>query len=136
MKLDEFSKRNSLNEKDEGKHNNGKTTGFDAVAKKAAEEYGSKEAGARVAGAVRNKMKADGKIEEATGDSKFDSMMGKISGNTTPQSVAGNAANRVASKTDSPPDSETIQALNKMMYDLHKAMQEADTLMRKLTNGN
>lgn len=54
-----------LIEKDEGKHNNGKTTGFKAVAKKAAAEYGSKEAGERVAGAVRNKMKAAGKLEEA-----------------------------------------------------------------------
>lgn len=54
----------TLGEKDEGKHNNGKTTGFKAVAKKAAEEYGSKEAGERVAGAVRNKMKAAGKLEE------------------------------------------------------------------------
>ena len=55
----------TLGEKDEGKHNNGKTTGFKAVAKNAADEYGSKEAGERVAGAVRNKMKAAGKIEEA-----------------------------------------------------------------------
>jgi len=53
-----------LDERDEGKHNNGKTTGFKAVAKKAAAEYGSKEAGERVAGAVRNKMKAAGKLEE------------------------------------------------------------------------
>ena len=63
MRLEEFSKP-ILSEKDEGKHNNGKTTGFKAVAKKAAAEYGSKEAGERVAGAVRNKMKKSGKIEE------------------------------------------------------------------------
>jgi hypothetical protein len=60
----------TLGEKDEGKHNNGKTTGFKAVAKKAAAEYGSKEAGERVAGAVRNKMKAAGKLEEEDGEDK------------------------------------------------------------------
>ncbi len=58
----------TLGEKDEGKHNNGTTTGFKAVAKNAAKEYGSKEAGEKVAGAVRNKMKASGKIEEAEDD--------------------------------------------------------------------
>jgi hypothetical protein len=52
-----------INERDEGKHNNA-TTGFRAVADKAAETYGSKAAGQRVAGAVRNKMKAAGKLEE------------------------------------------------------------------------
>jgi len=52
-----------LNERDEGKHNNAKT-GFKALADKAAKEYGSKAAGERVAGAVRNKMKAAGKLEE------------------------------------------------------------------------
>lgn len=62
MKLEEFAKP-KLEEKDEGKHNNGKTTGFKAVAKNAAAEYGSKEAGERVAGAVRNKMKKAGKLE-------------------------------------------------------------------------
>lgn len=65
--IDESSETDecSMTEKDEGKHNNGKTTGFKAVAKKAASEYGSKEAGERVAGAVRNKMKAAGKLEES-----------------------------------------------------------------------
>jgi len=52
-----------INERDEGKHNNA-TTGFRAVADKAAKTYGSKAAGERVAGAVRNKMKAAGKLEE------------------------------------------------------------------------
>lgn len=47
---------------DVGKRNNGKTTGFKAVAKKAAKEYGSAAAGKRVAGAVYQKMKAKGKI--------------------------------------------------------------------------
>ena len=49
-----------------GKHNNGKTTGFKAVAKKAAKEYGSKEAGERVAGAVKAKMAKAGKLEEGS----------------------------------------------------------------------
>jgi len=52
-----------LNERDMGKHNN-KTTGFDALAKKAGKEYGSKAAGERVAGAQFQKMKKSGKIEE------------------------------------------------------------------------
>jgi hypothetical protein len=55
-------------ERDEGKHNNGKTTGFAAVAKKAAKEYGSKSAGERVAGAVRAKMAKAGKLEEHMAD--------------------------------------------------------------------
>ena len=46
---------------DLGKKNNGRTTGFDVVAKKAAAEYGSKAAGERVAGAVLAKMRAAGK---------------------------------------------------------------------------
>jgi hypothetical protein len=64
---DDDDEKEELDERDEGKHNNGKTTGFKTVAKKAAAEYGSKEAGERVAGAVRNKMKAAGKLEEDTG---------------------------------------------------------------------
>jgi len=52
-----------LNERDMGKHNN-KTTGFKAVADKAAKEYGSKAAGERVAGAQFQKMKKAGKLEE------------------------------------------------------------------------
>jgi len=55
-------------ERDEGKHNNGKATGFAAVAKKAAKEYGSKSAGERVAGAVRAKMAKAGKLEEHMAD--------------------------------------------------------------------
>lgn len=43
---------------DIGKHNNGKTTGFSAVASSAAKEYGSAAAGAKVAGAVLAKMRA------------------------------------------------------------------------------
>jgi hypothetical protein len=52
-----------LNERDEGKHNNA-TTGFKALADKAAKEYGSKAAGERVAGAVHAKMAKAGKLEE------------------------------------------------------------------------
>jgi hypothetical protein len=52
-----------LNERDMGKHNN-KTTGFDALAKKAGKEYGSKAAGERVAGAQFQKMKKAGHEEE------------------------------------------------------------------------
>ena len=48
--------------KDEGKP--GKN--FAKIAKKAGEKYGSKEAGERVAGAVRNKMKKAGKLEESS----------------------------------------------------------------------
>lgn len=47
--------------KDEGKP--GKT--FAKIAKSAGEKYGSKEAGERVAGAVRQKLKKAGKLEEA-----------------------------------------------------------------------
>jgi len=49
-----------LNERDEGKP--GKN--FAKIAKDAAERYGSKAAGERVAGAVRNKLNAQGKLEE------------------------------------------------------------------------
>ena len=52
-----------LNERDMGKHNNA-TTGFKALAAKAAKEYGSKAAGERVAGAVKAKMAKAGKLEE------------------------------------------------------------------------
>ena len=180
MNLDEFSKKPRVDEKDEGKHNNGKTTGFKAVAKKATAEYGSKEAGERVAGAVRNKMKAAGKLEEgkmaeldldikdkkmsdtefkvkykntraemrsktttkpakkkvkeATGDLKFDNMLGKISGNTKPQDFNQDRANKVQAGAENP-DKETIDALNKMMYDMHVTMMTANELMKKLTQG-
>lgn len=50
--------------KDEGKP--GKN--FAKIAKSAGEKYGSKAAGERVAGAVRNKLKAQGKLEEAKPD--------------------------------------------------------------------
>jgi hypothetical protein len=53
-----------LNERDEGKP--GKN--FAKIAKDAGERYGSKAAGERVAGAVRNKLKAQGKLEERDQD--------------------------------------------------------------------
>jgi len=134
MNLDEFSKKPKLDEKDEGKHNNGKTTGFKAVAKKAAAEYGSKEAGERVAGAVRNKMKKAGKLEEETGDPKFDKMLGKISGSEEPQNFDQARAEKVHHGAENP-NQETIDALNKMMYDMHVTMQTANQLMQKLTQG-
>ena len=67
-KLDEIratpeTTHKQLNERDMGKHNN-KTTGFDALAKKAGKEYGSKAAGERVAGAQFQKMKKSGNLEE------------------------------------------------------------------------
>ena len=67
-KLDEIratpsTTHGQLNERDMGKHNNA-TTGFKAVADKAAKEYGSKAAGERVAGAQFQKMKKSGKLEE------------------------------------------------------------------------
>ena len=49
-----------LNERDEGKP--GKN--FAKIAKDAGERYGSKAAGERVAGAVRNKLRDQGKLEE------------------------------------------------------------------------
>jgi hypothetical protein len=63
-----------LNERDEGKP--GKN--FAKIAKDAGERYGSKAAGERVAGAVRNKLKAQGKLEETNMDeSAFQAAIGK-----------------------------------------------------------
>ena len=77
------SEHKQLNERDEGKHNNA-TTGFKALADKAAKEYGSKAAGERVAGAVRNKMKKAGKLEEqGVEEGMFDSLkQGMINNHT------------------------------------------------------
>lgn len=47
---------------DMGKPNTGPDRGFKNVAKKAAAEYGSAEAGKRVAGAVFQKMRKKGKL--------------------------------------------------------------------------
>ena len=63
-----------MNERDEGKP--GKN--FAKIAKDAGERYGSKAAGERVAGAVRNKLKAQGKLEEGDMDeSAFQAAIGK-----------------------------------------------------------
>ena len=63
-----------LNERDEGKP--GKN--FAKIARDAGERYGSKAAGERVAGAVRNKLKAQGKLEENDMDeSAFQAAIGK-----------------------------------------------------------
>ena len=80
-----------LNERDEGKHSNA-VTGFKAVAAKAAKEYGSKAAGERVAGAVRNKMKKAGKLEEQDMDEgMFDSLKAGMA-------KAGKVAKKVGGK--------------------------------------
>lgn len=75
FKSNRDGKKDKIDEKDEGKHNNGKTTGFKAVAKKAAAEYGSKEAGEKVAGAVHAKMAKAGKLEESEVDPEVLSWM-------------------------------------------------------------
>jgi hypothetical protein len=75
-----------LNERDMGKHNN-KTTGFKALADKAAKEYGSKAAGERVAGAQFQKMKKAGQIEENAGAGYSPEMQARIK-TATPQQLA------------------------------------------------
>lgn len=74
------------------------------------------------------------KVKEATGDLKFDNMLGKISGNTKPQDFNQDRANKVQAGAENP-DKETIDALNKMMYDMHVTMMTANELMKKLTQG-
>jgi hypothetical protein len=74
-------------------------------------------------------------VKEATGDPKFDGMMGNITGNTAPQTMGSAASNRVAAKSEMPPDAETINALNKMMFNLQKSMQTAEALLQRLTQG-
>ena len=60
------TKKKTVKEADLGKHNNGKTTGFKAVAKAA----GGGEKGKKIAGAQLAKMKASGKIKEAIARAK------------------------------------------------------------------
>jgi hypothetical protein len=60
------TKKKTVKEADLGKHNNGKTTGFKAVAKAA----GGGEKGKKIAGAQLAKMKASGKIKEAISRAK------------------------------------------------------------------
>ena len=66
-----------IEERDEGKHNNGKTTGFKVVAAKAAKEYGSKEAGNRVAGAIRKKVLAKEDVTEQELDEALNEVLSK-----------------------------------------------------------
>ena len=75
------------------------------------------------------------RLGEATGDSKFDSMMGKIAGSTTPVTPPSAASNKINDLEQNGPDMETINALNKMMYDMHMTMQTANQLMQKLMRG-
>jgi hypothetical protein len=74
-------------------------------------------------------------FNEATGDAKFDGMMGKIAGNTEPVTPPSAAGDRVQDADQNGPDMETINALNKMMYDMHTTMQTANQLMQKLMRG-
>ena len=75
------------------------------------------------------------RLGETTGDPAFDGMMGKIAGSTTPQTAGGAASDKVGASANQPPDAETIEALNKMMYDMHTTMQTANRLMQKLMRG-
>ena len=86
-----------LNERDEGKHNNA-TTGFKALADKAAKEYGSKAAGERVAGAVRAKMKKAGKLEEQEVEEGLGSVVQKIGSGV--KKVAGKALDTLGHGSD------------------------------------
>ena len=67
----------TIEERDEGKHNNGKTTGFKVVAAKAAKEYGSKAAGNRVAGAIRAKILAKEEVTEQELDEELNEVLSK-----------------------------------------------------------
>lgn len=75
------------------------------------------------------------RIGEATGDAKFDGMMGKIAGSTEPVTPPSAASNKINDLEQNGPDMETINALNKMMYDMHTTMQTANQLMQKLMRG-
>ena len=87
-----------LNERDMGKHNN-KTTGFDALAKKAGKEYGSKAAGERVAGAQFQKMKKAGKLEEGGMDEAIRIMAKPEGSKVTRGTAAYVPKNSIAGKT-------------------------------------
>lgn len=58
----------SSDDLEEGKDQGKPGKNFAKIAKKAAKEYGSKEAGERVAGAVKAKLAKQGKLEEGIGD--------------------------------------------------------------------
>jgi hypothetical protein len=87
-KLDEIRatpelKHGQLNERDEGKP--GKN--FAKISADAAKRYGSKEAGDRVAGAVRAKLADQGKLEENAGAGYSPQMQAKIK-TATPQQLS------------------------------------------------
>jgi hypothetical protein len=101
-KLDEIratpsTTHGQLNERDMGKHNNA-TTGFKAVADKAAKEYGSKAAGERVAGAVKAKMAKAGKLEEQDMDESLGSIVKKVGG--AAKKVGGAVLNKLGHGSD------------------------------------
>jgi hypothetical protein len=90
-----------LNERDEGKP--GKN--FAKIAKDAGERYGSKAAGERVAGAVRNKLKAQGKLEEegmgdmmATAGAKLKGLKANITKNPADRQSAVDAHRGIMKK--------------------------------------
>ena len=97
-----------LNERDMGKHNNA-TTGFKAVADKAAKEYGSKAAGERVAGAQFQKMKKAGQIEEESMEEGLGDVVKKVGG------MAKKAGNAVLNKVGHGSDVDMIRDLQKKM---------------------
>ncbi len=84
---------------------------------------------------IKGRGKKTKKVKEATGDPKFDGMMGKIASSTTPQTAGGAAADKVSGAANQPPDADTINALNKMMHDMHVTMQTANQLMQQLMRG-
>jgi hypothetical protein len=97
-----------LNERDMGKHNN-KTTGFKAVADKAAKEYGSKAAGERVAGAQFQKMKKAGKLEETDIEEGLGDVVKKVG------SMAKKAGGAVLNKLGHGSDADMMRDLQKKM---------------------
>ena len=88
-----------INERDMGKHNNA-TTGFKAVADKAAKEYGSKAAGERVAGAVKAKMAKAGKLEEADLDEGLGDVVSNVVDRLTGKPTKAQYAARAARQAD------------------------------------
>ena len=102
-------KHGQLNERDMGKHNNA-TTGFDALAKKAGKEYGSKAAGERVAGAVKAKMAKAGKLEEQGMEEGIVGDMARKAG-----SVAKKVGGAVLNKLGHGDDAEMMRDLQKKM---------------------
>jgi hypothetical protein len=94
-----------LNERDEGKP--GKN--FEKIAKGAAERYGSKEAGERVAGAVRAKLAKAGKLEEQDMDEGLVDVVKKVGG------MAKKAGSAVLNKVGHGDDVDMIRDLQRKM---------------------